>query len=116
MKAGTLSTVAMCVGDGSGTGLVTRGLPLPRIEKVYRLRARSMQYAGVDVSEYALSRQTKRPTPAGVQPPCLREELARRTSTVRAVVSKGPPWSASAEPSRRSTLRPLPVSRYSFTD
>ena len=43
MNAGTLSTVAMCVGEGSGKGLVTSGVSLPRIEKVYRLRARSMQ-------------------------------------------------------------------------
>jgi hypothetical protein len=43
MKAGTLSTAARCAGDGSGTGLVTSGVSLPRMEKVYRLRARSMQ-------------------------------------------------------------------------
>lgn len=34
MNAGTLSTVAMWVGDGSGTGSVTRGLSWPRIENV----------------------------------------------------------------------------------
>src|SRR4051794_1247454 len=96
----------MCAGDGSGTGLVTRGVSLPRIEKVYRLRARSTQYAGDEVRGYAFSRQTKSATPAGVQPPGLRGEFARRTSTVRAVEPNGPPERASSEPSRRSTSRP----------
>lgn len=61
---------------------------------------------GEDVSECAFSRQTKRPTPAGVEPPCLRRELALLTSTERATVPKAEPARSSAEPSRRSASRP----------